>query len=99
MKKSPVIWLTGMSGSGKSALSNYIKTQLKSKGYKYKCLIIDGDSVRGLDKKQLGFGVEDVLVNNMRIAHMCNEKRKDYDFLLVPVISPYEEVYLPYGNW
>ena len=33
-----------------------------------------------------------MLINNTRIAVLCEEQRKKYDFVLVPVISPYEEV-------
>jgi adenylyl-sulfate kinase len=90
MNKAPVIWLTGMSGSGKSTLANYIKDNLKTKGYKV--IIIDGDSIRDLDKKKLDFGVNDVLKNNTRIAFLSEKKRKEYDFVLVPVISPYDKI-------
>ena len=90
MHKSPVIWLTGMSGSGKSTLANCLQSNLKTKGYKG--IIIDGDSVRDLDKKKLGFGIDDVLLNNTRIALLSEEKRREYDFILIPVISPYESV-------
>jgi adenylylsulfate kinase-like enzyme len=87
MNKSPIIWLTGMSGSGKSTLANHLKNKLKKK-----VLIIDGDSIRDLDQKKLGFGLGDVLVNNMRIASLCEEQRSKFDLVLVPVISPYEKV-------
>ena len=30
--------------------------------------------------------------NNLRIASLCNKLRKEYDFILVPVISPYDQV-------
>ena len=90
MSKNPVIWLTGMSGSGKTTLANYLKDYLKKKDCEG--VVIDGDSVRDLDKKKIGFGVDDVLMNNTRIASLCEDKRRKYDFILVPVISPYEEV-------
>ena len=90
MSKNPVIWLTGMSGSGKTTLANYLKDYLKTKDCEG--VVIDGDSVRDLDKKKIGFGVDDVLMNNTRIASLCEDKRRKYDFVLVPVISPYEEV-------
>jgi len=90
MNKRPVIWLTGKSGSGKSTLAKHILDYLKENGFK--AIIIDGDSVRDQDKVKLGFGVNDVSINNQRIARLSQEKRKDYDFVIVPVISPYESV-------
>ena len=89
-KSSPVIWLTGMSASGKSTLARKLKSRIEEKGYRVS--IIDGDSVRDRDDTKLGFGLEDVRINNMRIASICNEKREDFDVVLVPVISPYDEI-------
>ena len=90
MDKSPVIWFTGMSASGKSTLANYLKDSLFKRGYKG--TIIDGDTIRDRDKQKLSYGFNDVLTNNIRIASLCEEQRTTYDFVLVPVISPYEEV-------
>lgn len=87
---SPVIWFTGMSGSGKSVLSNYVKSFFLEK--KYSVFILDGDDVRENDSEKLGFGHKDVLRNNLRISTLCQKLRKEYDVILVPVISPYESV-------
>jgi adenylylsulfate kinase-like enzyme len=88
-KKSPVIWLTGMSGSGKSALAHKLKIWCDNR---HTVSIIDGDSVRDSDENKLGFGVFDVRINNTRIASKCNKNREKFDIVVVPVISPYEEV-------
>jgi len=79
-----------MSASGKSTLADQLKEHLEQK--EYTVSIIDGDSVRDLDDKKLGFGLDDVRINNMRIANLCNKNRKKYDVVIVPVISPYEEI-------
>ncbi|MBT5400839.1 adenylyl-sulfate kinase [bacterium] len=90
-KNFSILWLTGMSGSGKSTLAFYIKKMCKENGYKVK--IIDGDDVRDKDEKKLGFGYEDVLRNNLRIAEFCLDlKNKGVEIVIVPVISPYEKV-------
>ena len=86
-----IIWLTGMSGSGKSTLAEYIKDTYQKEGYSVR--IIDGDDIRDKDVEKLGFGHKDVEVNNLRIAKLCFElKDSGFDLILVPVISPYEEV-------
>jgi adenylylsulfate kinase len=88
-KKSPIIWFTGMSGSGKSTLSELLKKVLNDKGYSVS--IIDGDYIRDNNEK-LGFGFDDVYINNIRISSICNKQRKEFDIILVPVISPYNVI-------
>ena len=90
-RKFNVVWLTGMSGSGKSTFAEYIKDTYKKEGYSVR--IIDGDDIRDRDVEKLGFGRKDVEVNNLRIAKLCLEsKDSGFDLILVPVISPYDEV-------
>jgi len=80
-----------MSGSGKSTLAEYIKNTYQSEGYTVR--IIDGDDIRDRDVEKLGFGRKDVEVNNLRIAKLClDSKDSEFDLILVPVISPYDEV-------
>ena len=90
-RKFNVVWLTGMSGSGKSTFAEYIKDTYKKEGYSVR--IIDGDDIRDRDAEKLGFGRKDVEINNLRIAKLCLEsKDSGFDLILVPVISPYDEV-------
>ena len=90
VNQTPIIWFTGMSGSGKSTLSIELKNQLQDKGYRVQ--IIDGDTIRDNYPTKLGFSRKDVLSNNLNIVQKCLESRSHYDVILVPVISPYEEV-------
>ena len=90
-RKFNIVWLTGMSGSGKSTLAEYIKDTYQKEGYSVR--IIDGDDIRDRDVEKLGFGLKDVEVNNLRIAKLCLEsKDSGFNLILVPVISPYDEV-------
>ena len=80
-----------MSGSGKSSLAEYIKDTYQKEGYSVR--IIDGDDIRDRDVEKLGFGRKDVEVNNLRIAKLClDSKDSEFDLILVPVISPYDDV-------
>ena len=80
-----------MSGSGKSTFAEYIKDTYQKEGYSVR--IIDGDDIRDRDVEKLGFGRKDVEVNNLRIAKLCLESKDNgFDLILVPVISPYDEV-------
>ena len=90
-RKFNIVWLTGISGSGKSPLAEYIKDTYQKEGYSVR--IIDGDDIRDKDVDKLGFGRKDVEVNNLRIAKLCLEsKDSGFNLILVPVISPYDEV-------
>jgi adenylylsulfate kinase-like enzyme len=80
-----------MSGSGKSTLAEYIKEAYQKDGYSVR--IIDGDDIRDRDVEKLGFGRKDVEINNLRIAKLCLESKDNgFDLVLVPVISPYDDV-------
>ena len=80
-----------MSGSGKSTLAEYIKDIFQKEGHIVR--IIDGDDIRDNDLKKLGFGYEDVKLNNLRIAKLClKSKDSGFNLIIVPVISPYDDV-------
>ena len=89
-KIAEIIWLTGMSGSGKTTHSKYLDVFFKKYGYIVK--VLDGDEVRKNDTKQLGFRYKDVQFNNHRIAALCNENRNKFDVMIVPIISPYDKI-------
>ena len=92
-KEFKILWLTGMSGSGKSTLAKFIQKRCQERGHN--AIIVDGDDIRDKDDLKLGFGFEDVLVNNLRIANYCIEQKNNgVSVVIVPVISPYEKVRL-----
>ena len=78
-----IIWLTGLSGAGKSTIAKKLKKSLN----KQKCLIVDGDIFRK-KTKQLSFNKENIIRNNLKIIKYCKKNLKRYDFIIVSVISP-----------
>ncbi|MGJ7514101.1 adenylyl-sulfate kinase [Pseudomonas baetica] len=65
-----VIWLTGLSGSGKSSLADALEQRLVSKGcHTY---LLDGDNVRMGLCKDLGFDDRDREENIRRVAEVAN---------------------------
>jgi len=82
-----VLWFTGLSGSGKTTIARQAKEQLEQQGLSVR--IIDGDDVRAVLHRQLGFSREDVRLNNETIADMALAAQED--IVLVPVIAPYRE--------
>ncbi|MEA3445713.1 MAG: adenylyl-sulfate kinase [Bacteroidota bacterium] len=67
-QKAKVVWLTGLSGSGKSTIAIGLERKLHSKGFLTQ--ILDGDNVRTGINKNLGFSDEDRTENIRRIAEV-----------------------------
>jgi len=79
-----IIWLTGLSGAGKTTLSKKINSFLK---YNKKCLIIDGDTFRKKNK-QFSFSKKNITINNLQIIDYCKKNFDKFDYIIVSVISP-----------
>lgn len=84
-----VIWFTGLSGSGKTTITKGLYKHLRNRGKRVK--ILDGDEIREDLHSQLGFTPDDIRKNNALVAQMCKSLKKDYDYILVALISPFSE--------
>ena len=67
-QRSKVIWMTGLSGSGKSTIAKGVEQVLHERGFLTK--LLDGDNVRTGINKNLSFSEEDRLENIRRIAEV-----------------------------
>lgn len=67
-QRSLVVWLYGLSGSGKSTIANLLERELHSQGRMTQ--ILDGDNIRSGLNRNLGFSDEDRLENIRRIAEV-----------------------------
>jgi bifunctional enzyme CysN/CysC len=88
-QKAKVIWLTGLSGSGKSTIANALEKKLFSLGIHV--YVLDGDNMRLGLNKDLGFTREDRAENVRRVSEVA---RTLYDAGLVTIValvSPYAE--------
>ena len=85
--KGKVIWLTGISGSGKSTIANALEIELYSKGFK--TYILDGDNVRNGLNKDLGFTDKDRVENIRRVAEISRLMVNAGLIVIVSFISPF----------
>lgn len=92
MKKGYVLWFTGLSGSGKTTLSKSLKDLLKKRQYSVQ--VIDGDEFRNRVHPELKFTPKEIITNNKKIIEYCQEKLNKKDFILVPVIAPFNSTRL-----
>lgn len=84
------IWFTGLSGSGKTTISQRVEQFLRDHGYKVE--VLDGDIVRTNLTKGLGFSREDRDENIRRIGFVSHLLTRNGVFVLVSAISPYRDV-------
>jgi len=84
-----VIWLTGLSGSGKSTIANDLAEQLHKNGNLV--YILDGDNVRLGLNKDLGFSDVDRKENIRRIAEVAKLMADAGIIVITAFISPFIE--------
>ncbi len=81
------VWLTGLSGSGKSSVAAEIERHLTAAGRA--CYRLDGDNVRQGLNGDLGFSAEDRQENVRRVAEVARLMADAGLVVIVPIISPY----------
>lgn len=67
-QRGVMLWLTGLSGSGKSTIAIALERELHKRGLL--CRILDGDNIRSGINNNLGFSEEDRVENIRRIAEI-----------------------------
>jgi len=90
MHKGFTLWFTGLSGAGKSTISEAIERRLRDGGAKVE--VLDGDVVRTYLSKGLGFSREDRDENIRRIGFVCELLSRNGVIAIVAAISPYRAV-------
>jgi len=86
-QKPRVVWLTGLSGAGKSTIANLLEKRLHAAGrHTY---LLDGDNVRHGLNKDLGFTEEDRVENIRRVAEVARLMVDAGLIVLVSFISPF----------
>jgi len=85
--KGFTLWFTGLSGSGKSTISERVALRLQKMGLPVE--ILDGDIVRTHLSKGLGFSQEDRDENIKRVGFVCQLLTRNGVPNIASVISPY----------
>ncbi|MFI3238406.1 MAG: adenylyl-sulfate kinase [Lachnospiraceae bacterium] len=83
------IWLTGLSGSGKSTVANALEKHLIAMGKH--TMILDGDNVRYGLNKDLTFDAADRAENIRRVSEVAKLMNEAGLIVITALISPYEE--------
>ena len=80
-----VIWILGLSGAGKSFLSEKLKQELKNDYGEF--IILDGDVIRNVFDNDLGFSIKDRNINASRISKLAHYLSQNKINVIVPVLS------------
>ena len=83
------MWLTGLSGAGKTAIAKPVADALRARGLKVERL--DGDIVRQSLTSDLGFTKQDRDENIKRVAFVAKLLSRNGVAVICSFISPYEE--------
>ena len=86
-QKPAVLWLTGLSGSGKSTIANLVEKKLTSLGRH--TFLLDGDNVRHGLNKDLGFTQADRIENIRRIGEVAKLMTDAGLIVITAFISPF----------
>ena len=81
------IWLTGLSGSGKSTVAGMLEGDLRDRGRRVE--VLDGDVVRTNLTSDLGFSREDREANVRRVGWICELLSRNDVIAIAALISPY----------
>ncbi|HEU0183755.1 MAG TPA: adenylyl-sulfate kinase [Blastocatellia bacterium] len=88
--KGFTLWFTGLSGAGKTTLTNALVPQLRARGARVE--VLDGDEVRTNLSKGLGFSKEDRDTNIRRIGYVSRLLARNGVGVIAAAISPYREI-------
>ena len=88
-QKAVTIWMTGLSGSGKSSLANALEKRLFSMGKH--TMLLDGDNIRMGLNKNLGFEDNDRIENIRRIAEVSKLMNDAGLIVMTSFISPFRQ--------
>jgi bifunctional enzyme CysN/CysC len=85
--RAKVLWLTGLSGSGKSTIADEVERRLHIRGIR--SFVLDGDSIRQTLSEDLGFSPEDRRENVRRVSRVAQLMVDAGLVVIVSLVSPF----------
>ena len=89
-QKGFTLWMTGLSGAGKTTLTTKLVSELRNQGLAIE--VLDGDEIRTNLSKGLGFSKEDRDTNIRRIGYVSRLLSRNGVGVITAAISPYRAI-------
>lgn len=86
--RAKCVWLTGLSGAGKTTIGRELQALLEARGIEVR--LLDGDEVRRDISSDLGFSPADRAENSRRIGRAAHALVRDGTTVIVACISPFQ---------
>ncbi len=93
MNKGILYWITGLSGAGKTTIGNRLYYQMKAE--KENIVILDGDILKKIAGKDLGYGREERLERAYRYSSLCKLLTDQGINVIICTIAMFDEI----RNW
>ena len=90
LHRAAVVWLTGLSGSGKSTIAAAVERELFSR--KWQVRVLDGDNVRSGLNEGLSFSMADRRENTRRVAEVAKLFTSTGIVTLCSFVSPTQDM-------
>jgi len=90
MAQGITVWLTGLSGAGKTTICRIAADRLLRRGIRAE--VLDGDELRNALSPDLGFSREDRMQHARRTAYVAKLLSRNGVVVFVALISPYREM-------
>lgn len=91
LSSPPVVWITGLAGSGKTTIATLVHAQLSS--HYQNVLQIDGDAVREICGNDLGHSPEDRIKNAYRLCRFAHYLNTQGMLVVCSTMSLYPEIW------
>ncbi|TWH19367.1 adenylylsulfate kinase [Prauserella rugosa] len=91
LTRGATVWLTGLSGAGKSTVAGAVATLVSGDGADTEVEVLDGDEIRQTISSDLGFSRADRDKQGRRVGFIAELLSRHRVLTLVPVIAPYAE--------
>lgn len=88
-QKPAVIWLTGLSGAGKTTIAKALQQKLKA--VSITPVLLDGDEIRQAIK-QNGFDEDSRKKHNLNVGYIASLFEQQGNIVIVSLISPYDDI-------